>query len=207
LIPNIISLIIPLCFDLAIDQLPKEQRYIPVDISNYVEYNLIPIRSLYRIFSKRKKIDDDSFTFINDIRVLALFWVIFGHSIAFKLAYTNNVLDVRDRRVQLFFNPDPESLTFFGPGLAPRPELCILSIDFFNAKLSVDLRIKGVARRDAQASALRKNVWRGGYRDKKLFVGSKIFFTGGHPLPLPPLRKFLATPLLKIRDAFIPLFI
>ncbi|CAF3785753.1 unnamed protein product [Rotaria sordida] len=52
------------------------------------------IRTLRRIFTMKKKDDDNSLAFIHGLRVLSLFWVIFGHSILFNLFYTNNVIDV-----------------------------------------------------------------------------------------------------------------
>jgi hypothetical protein len=66
------------------------------------------IRTLRRIFTMKEKKDENSFTFINGIRVLALFWVIIGHSLAFGLAYTNNIVDVlvwtRNVSFQLIIN-------------------------------------------------------------------------------------------------------
>ncbi|CAF4050196.1 unnamed protein product, partial [Rotaria sordida] len=52
------------------------------------------IRTLRRIFTMEKKNDDNSLAFIHGLRVLSLFWVIFGHSILFNLFYTNNIIDV-----------------------------------------------------------------------------------------------------------------
>ena len=51
-------------------------------------------RTLCRIFTTQKKKNDNSFAFINGIRVLALFWIIFGHSFAFGMMYAVNNLDV-----------------------------------------------------------------------------------------------------------------
>ncbi|CAF1073555.1 unnamed protein product [Adineta ricciae] len=52
------------------------------------------IRCLRRIFTLQQKNDHDSFAFINGIRVLALCWVIIGHSLAFGLNYSSNIVDV-----------------------------------------------------------------------------------------------------------------
>lgn len=52
------------------------------------------IRTLRFIFTMKKKANDDSFLFINGIRVLSLFWVIFGHSFLFEIYYTMNNVDV-----------------------------------------------------------------------------------------------------------------
>ncbi|CAF1071940.1 unnamed protein product [Rotaria sordida] len=52
------------------------------------------VRTLRRIFTMEKKNDDNSLAFIHGLRVLSLFWVIFGHSILFNLFYTNNIIDV-----------------------------------------------------------------------------------------------------------------
>ncbi|CAF1490507.1 unnamed protein product [Rotaria sp. Silwood1] len=52
------------------------------------------IRTLRRIFTMTKKDDENSLDFIHGLRVLSLFWVIFGHSILFSLFYTSNPVDV-----------------------------------------------------------------------------------------------------------------
>ena len=57
LIPNIISQIIPLRFDFAIDQLRQQQRYTHLDLNNYADYNLTPEQMLERmslLFSSNK---------------------------------------------------------------------------------------------------------------------------------------------------------
>jgi peptidoglycan/LPS O-acetylase OafA/YrhL len=52
------------------------------------------VKSLRQIFTMKQKNDNESYLFINGIRVLSLFCVIIGHSLAFGLSYSNNVLDV-----------------------------------------------------------------------------------------------------------------
>ncbi|CAF0901816.1 unnamed protein product [Adineta steineri] len=52
------------------------------------------LRSLQYIFNMEQKKSENSFHFINGIRVLALFYIIFCHSFLFGMNYTVNNLDV-----------------------------------------------------------------------------------------------------------------
>jgi hypothetical protein len=75
------------------------------------------VRTLRRIFTMKTKSDENSFPFINGIRVLALFWVILGHSFQIGIFYSKNILDVtvwtRNLAFQLILNAVLNVDTFF----------------------------------------------------------------------------------------------
>ncbi len=52
------------------------------------------IRTLRRVFSNKKSDENQSFSFVDGMRVLALFWIIIGHSIVFTIPYASNVIDL-----------------------------------------------------------------------------------------------------------------
>jgi hypothetical protein len=55
------------------------------------------LKSLGRIFTLNEKMsvdNNDSFLFLNGIRVLSLFWIIIAHSLLFGVSYTSNVIDI-----------------------------------------------------------------------------------------------------------------
>lgn len=75
------------------------------------------LKSLHRIFTMKEKKDSESYLFINGIRVLSLFSVIIGHTIAFSSSFTSNVVDVlvwtRNIGFQLIINAVFSVDTFF----------------------------------------------------------------------------------------------
>ncbi|CAF1371828.1 unnamed protein product [Adineta steineri] len=57
-----------------------------------VEFSII--RTLQKIFSVPKTEDKANYTFLNGMRVLALIWIILGHSLLYGRASSNNTLEV-----------------------------------------------------------------------------------------------------------------
>ena len=75
------------------------------------------LKSLRRIFTMKQKKDEQTFLFIDGIRVLSLFCIIMGHSLKFSLSFSSNILDIfawsRNFAFQLLINAILGVDTFF----------------------------------------------------------------------------------------------
>jgi peptidoglycan/LPS O-acetylase OafA/YrhL len=75
------------------------------------------VRTLCRVFTMKTKNDENSFPFINGIRVLALFSIILGHSFQIGSFYSKNIIDIvvwtRNLAFQLIINVVLSVDTFF----------------------------------------------------------------------------------------------